>query len=287
MAATQRTAFCRFIPAYAGNAHGPAIEGCQRSVHPRIRGERLAAWRPQSAPPRFIPAYAGNAPRPAERRTQVAVHPRIRGERILASAADKPLNGSSPHTRGTPNADRMDAAARRFIPAYAGNAYRPALCRPRRPVHPRIRGERGCAGTPHTLHLGSSPHTRGTRPRTGRVYGQIRFIPAYAGNAPPRVSAHAWPPVHPRIRGERSRATDHISRRIGSSPHTRGTRGFTHTPSSQPRFIPAYAGNANGASDPVTDPSVHPRIRGERTSNKLLIYRRKSESSDSTKHSGC
>ena len=71
----------RFIPAYAGNARHPATGPRERSVHPRIRGERadtltiqrkafgssphtrgtLSTGYPQALKPRFIPAYAGNA----------------------------------------------------------------------------------------------------------------------------------------------------------------------------------------------------------------------------------
>ena len=74
---------------------------------------------------------------------------------------------------------------------------------------------------------------------------------------------------------------------VGSSPHARGTPGQAVPRDIAERFIPACAGNAThtGLSDVAV--TVHPRMRGERTSNKLLIYRRKSEPSDSTKHSGC
>ena len=94
---------------------------------------------------------------------------------------------------------------------------------------------------------------------------------------------------------------------VGSSPHARGTlgddglhglvlrfipacAGNAPSPKTAPMrtsFIPACAGNAYAALSRLDSKSVHPRMRGERTSNKLLIYRRKSEPSDSTKHSGC
>ena len=72
----------RFIPAYAGNAINRSMREQSKSVHPRIRGERmivrLLADRMDGSSPhtrgthvarvrgpahrRFIPAYAGNAP---------------------------------------------------------------------------------------------------------------------------------------------------------------------------------------------------------------------------------
>ena len=175
----------------------------------------------------------------------------------------------------------------RFIPAYAGNA-RPTITGTRSgAVHPRIRGERGPLGCRIAPTSGSSPHTRGTlEVQLGNKH-RPRFIPAYAGNAAVHLLLLDLMSVHPRIRGERCHPgrARHVGH--GSSPHTRGTRHGTNADRRQHRFIPAYAGNA---CSPVSRPRwhpVHPRIRGERTSSKLLIYRMKSEPSDSTKRSGC
>ena len=52
--------------------------------------------------------------------------------------------------------------------------------------------------------------------------------------------------------------------RDGSSPHTRGTPLGSHCWRSNPRFIPAYAGNAKSLAPHSSPHSVHPRIRGER-----------------------
>ena len=95
----------RFIPACAGNACSSRTPMSCRTVHPRMRGERLAVliWavaRVGSSPHargtrrhqrnplrrnRFIPACAGNAPAVLTERGERAVHPRMRGERIRKS----------------------------------------------------------------------------------------------------------------------------------------------------------------------------------------------------------
>ena len=75
------------------------------------------------------------------------------------------IDGSSPHTRGTPDDKTSDLCKQRFIPAYAGNANKCPGQRPEHAVHPRIRGERVLACL------------------AGRPV--VRFIPAYAGNALP------------------------------------------------------------------------------------------------------
>ena len=255
----------RFIPAYAGNASAISRLARSDSVHPRIRGERLA----QSGDPdykfgssphtrgthvrshryalplRFIPAYAGNAwVRYIWTRTR-PVHPRIRGERMSRAMQDPSGSGSSPHTRGTPTSSNLVQHYSRFIPAYAGNA-RPAYNVPGSiAVHPRIRGERQVGTCRTRISPGSSPHTRGTL--DGVQFRQIfgRFIPAYAGNAPGSLPSQ-WPgPVHPRIRGERSLGSLVTRRAYGSSPHTRGTLLVIIEDFDANRFIPAYAGNAS------------------------------------------
>ena len=214
---------CRFIPAYAGNARSPAWQRPSPAVHPRIRGERLAAVsgltaRNGSSPhtrgtlivcprwcaaQRFIPAYAGNAPAVLTERGGPAVHPRIRGERSGFGSFSVAGNGSSPHTRGTHGYWFLHDAQTRFIPAYAGNASWRS-CHPRRwPVHPRIRGERVLTVSTSGALAGSSPHTRGTPAPPGQGPARRRFIPAYAGNATSCEHTSTRPTVHPRIRGER------------------------------------------------------------------------------------
>ena len=214
----------RFIPAYAGNALGRIDQPEDGPVHPRIRGERhlelnmnnielgssphtrgtridADRYRPNT---RFIPAYAGNAPRMPRRPTRSPVHPRIRGERKTSDLCKQHPDGSSPHTRGTLHRNVRNLVGRRFIPAYAGNASSACGQRSCSPVHPRIRGEREVLKKRVLVIDGSSPHTRGTPEPTTRLRSEVRFIPAYAGNASCCLCIPSLNTVHPRIRGERS-----------------------------------------------------------------------------------
>ena len=153
-------------------------------------------------------------------------------------------DGSSPHARGTHPPGQGREAARRFIPACAGNADPGPSGMDQPPVHPRMRGERQGEIGGFPFVAGSSPHARGTPDRIRARPGGLRFIPACAGNAREHAPLSQHVAVHPRMRGERSRSASCPRSTRGSSPHARGMpTPASHEPS-RPRFIPACAGNA-------------------------------------------
>ena len=177
-----RSAFIRFIPAYAGNAKAQEEAHGRLPVHPRVCGERSCAITPSviangSSPRmrgthaghrrsgrhnRFIPAYAGNAlPRRSKSET-CSVHPRVCGERPRSGVTCRIQCGSSPRMRGTLIPDILDPSSKRFIPAYAGNASNPEKINQRLTVHPRVCGERFCSSMDFLNRCGSSPRMRGT-----------------------------------------------------------------------------------------------------------------------------
>ena len=193
----------RFIPACAGNASANRWIASRAAVHPRVCGERGVVGdgelRPNGSSPRvrgtlrlpervtlrvrFIPACAGNAlPRPAWL-SRLAVHPRVCGERIRFTWSGSTSAGSSPRVRGTRRSCAVPPLARRFIPACAGNAWRPSTWPSTLPVHPRVCGERGDVAIISSDIHGSSPRVRGTPPAARSAIDILRFIPACAGNA--------------------------------------------------------------------------------------------------------
>ena len=193
----------RFIPACAGNASDPlAVTVLLTGSSPHVRGTLSLA----SAIPgfhRFIPACAGNARPDRMAMLTMTVHPRMCGERLWSSPIFGDGDGSSPHVRGTLGIAGWLADECRFIPACAGNANHARNVIARRPVHPRMCGERN-----HLFHVsihvhGSSPHVRGTLDMMDRCVLDIRFIPACAGNAAFAAASDSSSPVHPRMCGER------------------------------------------------------------------------------------
>ena len=92
-------------------------------------------------PDGFTPAYAGKIGHEEAPATDWRVHPRIRGEDATAGQLRGLQQGSPPHTRGRFIVLSTDITAAGFTPAYAGKIKFPAVRRPCRRVHPRIRGE--------------------------------------------------------------------------------------------------------------------------------------------------
>ncbi len=188
----------------------------------------------------------------------------MRGERRARRKIGQIGAGSSPHARGTPVPDCHEYRVTRIIPACAGNASWKSAGASCSPDHPRMRGERRRVLPEQLVEAGSSPHARGTRPRTPSRCGVPRIIPACAGNAlqAPRESRPSAD--HPRMRGERAIRCIRSRSCGGSSPHARGTPERVQDAPDARRIIPACAGNAWRARHRTRRPADHPRMRGER-----------------------
>ena len=234
-----------------------------RADHPRIRGEHVlrnnifesqggssphTRGAPERAggPPaaqRIIPAYAGSTGRGPRTPHTCKDHPRIRGEHQLAGQQVVPGVW--------------------IIPAYAGSTRLRGIPISSLRDHPRIRGEHRRAATPAPLTPGSSPHTRGARPRPGPAKARRGIIPAYAGStARPGSAGRRWSD-HPRIRGEHRDGNLLDEHPAGSSPHTRGAPWSGSGGWGRAGIIPAYAGSTRPGSGRTVGPWDHPRIRGE------------------------
>ena len=159
--------------------------------------------------------------------------------------------GSSPHTRGARCAGGPLHERRRIIPAYAGSTPCGRGATSTSWDHPRIRGEHSAVIAVKLRHAGSSPHTRGARPRSGRAPARRRD--------------------HPRIRGEHRRGQAGESGGYGSSPHTRGALPPSISTRIRIGIIPAYAGSTSLARGGFGRPADHPRIRGEHISCSRFV----------------
>ena len=135
---------------------------------------------------RFIPAGAGNSNCTFCAHGKRAVYPRWRGELNLQLRKNTRLNGLSPLARGTQASRFQFSACSRFIPAGAGNSGLLINACRSQAVYPRWRGELDLTLSGKILVSGLSPLARGTPvDRTSRLL-RDRFIPAGAGNSPPK-----------------------------------------------------------------------------------------------------
>ncbi len=179
---SRRSGQRRFIPACAGSRYGRHEHGCERPVHPRVRGEQLTCCLSGSWVTRFIPACAGSRGSACWPARWHPVHPRVRGEQYAIRAPLHGEYGSSPRARGAGCLRWSPARASRFIPACAGS--------------------RADQVIENLQRNGSSPRARGAGDREpGREAGH-RFIPACAGSRSGRWRPRICPSVHPRVRGE-------------------------------------------------------------------------------------
>jgi len=172
--------------------------------------------------------------------------------------------GSSPRLRGTPRLDALQIPMSRFIPAPAGNASASSVRRRSFTVHPRACGERTNPGLVGRRIPGSSPRLRGTLGFDLGHLGELRFIPAPAGNAFAAKAMQGMLAVHPRACGERVRLYPDRHLNSGSSPRLRGTPRCAPRTWHHRRFIPAPAGNAGCQHGAQSPSAVHPRACGER-----------------------
>ena len=232
----------RIIPAHAGQTFARRRAACSGTDHPRTcganrkmmcmvgfsfgssprmrgkPGRRPRSWRCY----RIIPAHAGQTSISHAMTRHWTDHPRTCGANMLPLSPSWTSFGSSPHMRGKHVGVRGHRDGRRIIPAHAGQT----CCRLRGmymyPDHPRTCGANSFCVLVRVVSCGSSPHMRGKHGLRGIVRGELRIIPAHAGQTCCIFeTARTWAD-HPRTCGANRLSLNICTRRSGSSPHMRG-----------------------------------------------------------------
>ena len=157
-----------------------------------------------------------------------------------------------------------------LIPAHAGKTPTRVRIATWRWAHPRSRGENSNRGCSTVDQKGSSPLTRGKRPRQCGGAHDCGLIPAHAGKTTGRPACRSVRWAHPRSRGENGGARARGDRRPGSSPLTRGKLGFSAHAEVPTGLIPAHAGKTSGRPSWLGPFGAHPRSRGENGQDMLV-----------------
>ena len=273
----------RLIPAHAGKTRIARASGAHTKAHPRSRGEnftyglypsmaagsspltrgKLGLWRCRGVLRGLIPAHAGKTGSRGLRGGHCRAHPRSRGENWSIVRLSLVRLGSSPLTRGKPAVVEIAEHCDGLIPAHAGKTGMQAHRLAGKAAHPRSRGENFRASCLSSAVSGSSPLTRGKRPRHPRPLAGLRLIPAHAGKTQVRAVNEETRSAHPRSRGENIAAVNPTFATVGSSPLTRGKpRGGRHV-DLDTGLIPAHAGKTTVRAGRAWRSSAHPRSRGE------------------------
>ncbi len=169
-------------------ACGATLSGCMavawpQGLSPRVRGNRSRSADP-GRPIWPIPARAGQPPMRTMHATASRAYPRACGATDSAYQSSAGSYGLSPRVRGNPMVSLPSLSWAGPIPARAGQ---PACARalPRAAgAYPRACGATAHGHQPFQLRHGLSPRVRGNLGAAEFGEGQVRPIPARAGQPP-------------------------------------------------------------------------------------------------------
>ena len=111
-------------------------------------------------------------------------------------------------------------------------------------------------------YQGLSPRGRGNRANGTWSPGQLRSIPAWAGQPHSPFNSSADRKVYPRVGGATARPKSGIPQRVGLSPRGRGNLGLLASSGGSFRSIPAWAGQPGSVGSFGFKLRVYPRVGG-------------------------
>ena len=278
----------RITPAYAGKSLSLRRSGFCRWDHPRVCGEKVgpvgcvSGW--LGSPPRMrgkapslavlgacigiTPAYAGKSTDLQRPRAAQQDHPRVCGEKLSGCVWQQACAGSPPRMRGKVSQPHYSTGRGGITPAYAGKSQ--IASNPRRSGrdHPRVCGEKSCAGDAASGQEGSPPRMRGKDYWCPYHICSPGITPAYAGKRSYNGLFTSMEEDHPRVCGEKQLYQCFCNDDRGSPPRMRGKGEADAHYSKRIRITPAYAGKRTHRRYGVPGYWDHPRVCGEKLSPK-------------------
>ena len=156
----------------------------------------------------------------------------------------------------------------RIIPAHAGQTVLACSVASSAADHPRACGANCELLSEHHGLRGSSPRMRGKRCHINNLHGELRIIPAHAGQT---VTICTRPPNrsdHPRACGANVHERPDTAEIGGSSPRMRGKPLIEDFSSLYVRIIPAHAGQTSPRQRRLArQTGSSPRMRGKPSGN--------------------
>ena len=159
-------------------------------------------------------------------------------------------------------------AAKRIIPAHAGQTIGRQDQRAYHPDHPRACGANWTINETQAAADGSSPRMRGKPAGWNAHVGYHRIIPAHAGQTQRVLAAPLGTPDHPRACGANTCSAFRSSLPRGSSPRMRGKRATGLALWIPTRIIPAHAGQTGACWPAHAVRPDHPRACGANAMDK-------------------
>ena len=211
---------------------------------PRGRG-KAASGSMVGATLRITPAWAGKRPHFDSHVFHNEDHPRVGGEKTHRTFTRAVMWGSPPRGRGKGPGDRASGCGLRITPAWAGKS---PFLRSRFLLwgdHPRVGGEKSHPCPCPAGLLGSPPRGRGKVRRDHRRRRSPGITPAWAGKSGNCSTAGSSGKDHPRVGGEKCRATAHRGSSRGSPPRGRGKDAVEGHASRCIGITPAWAGKSD------------------------------------------
>ena len=238
-------------PRVGGGTHAPeAVASNKQGLSPRGRGNRRYIYS-LFIYIRSIPAWAGEPPTNGSQIISPGVYPRVGGGTGGVISIITVLVGLSPRGRGNLTHYQLPYNPRRSIPAWAGEPGPGRQTRPGPGVYPRVGGGTGLPRRPPRRPAGLSPRGRGNLIVAVMWLPSLRSIPAWAGEPPADADPAHRVKVYPRVGGGTAAKCWCRSAGRGLSPRGRGNRRPAIRPRSQPRSIPAWAGEPAAGYAPL------------------------------------
>ena len=191
----------RFTPARGDGGIDVDPEDCADGSPPRVRGRSLVRHGHQPGA-RFTPHMCGTGFSFRDWRSNSSGQPHVHRDGVRIGPQEVHGGGSPLRARGRFERGFECGDALQFTPGCAGTVTVSWRRYPRRPVHPRVRGDGSATRLSFSTRRGSPPRARGRSPRSPRPEKPRRFTPACAGTVHSRRDWHEPRAVHPRVRGD-------------------------------------------------------------------------------------